>query len=485
MTNKDYVAPTIARHQSGQMNAHAHGQSAAVCASIDGVGVSKLFAEHGSPLFVFSEATMRRAYREAHAAFQCRYPDVQFAWSYKTNYLKAVCAVFHQEGAIAEVVSDFEYDKARAMGIPSRDIIFNGPYKQPAALERAVVEGAKIQIDNLDELQALSAIAEKHKRGVDVAVRVYMDSGARPVWSKFGFNADTTEAVEAIKRIHGSRRLRLTGLHTHVGTYILDPHVYTCATEKLIELAEAARREFGFDIAYLNLGGGFASRSYLDDPNLHAVSTVPPIDAYAEAICKPILDRWPKGCKLPKLYLETGRALVDEAGYLLTTIVAVKQGPGLAPPSPETSSHAARDKSGHRTASSPGAAGYLVDSGVHLLYMAAWYQFDIRPARPVAGPLTERTLFGCLCMNIDVIRQSVPLPDMNVGDQLVLHPVGAYNVTQSMQFIAYRPRIVMVTEQGGVEIIRERENLQHVEALERLPDRLRQVTEHVERPALN
>jgi diaminopimelate decarboxylase len=87
-------------------------------------------------------------------------------------------------------------------------------------------------------------------------------------------------------------------------------------------------------------------------------------------------------------------------------------------------------------------------------------------------------------MNIDVIRQSVPLPNMNVGDQLVLHPVGAYNVTQSMQFITYRPRIVMVTEQGGVEVIRERENLEHIEALERLPESLKQVANHVERPAL-
>ena len=75
-------------------------------------------------------------------------------------------------------------------------------------------------------------------------------------------------------------------------------------------------------------------------------------------------------------------------------------------------------------------------------------------------------------MNTDVLRQGVALPDLDVGDRLVFHPVGAYNVTQSMQFITYRPRVVMVTAAGGVEVIRERENLQHIEALERLPESL-------------
>ena len=76
-------------------------------------------------------------------------------------------------------------------------------------------------------------------------------------------------------------------------------------------------------------------------------------------------------------------------------------------------------------------------------------------------------------MNIDVLRQSVALPNLKVGDQLVFHPVGAYNLTQSMQFITYRPRVVLVTKDGKVELIRERENLQHIEALERLPEMLR------------
>jgi diaminopimelate decarboxylase len=409
-----------------------------LCRSIDGVAVSDLVAKHGSPLFVFSEATLRRTCREAFDAFSSRYPDVQFAWSYKTNYLRAICQIIHQEGAIAEVVSDFEYDKARAGGIAPADIIFNGAFKPAPMLERAVVEGAKIQIDNWDELELLGAIAKRRGRVVNVGVRVFVDAGVRPLWTKFGFDAN--EAVRAVERIQQSRYVRFSGLHTHLGTFILDPQAYVRAAGKLIELAKALQRRFGCEIEYLNLGGGFPSFGR----EVPADVEVLPMDVYAAAISSMILDLWPPGAKRPRLYLESGRALVDAAGWLITTILARKQ---------RSPAGSARD--------------YVVDAGVNLLPTATEYPYRVLPERRASGAAKTRTLFGCLCMNTDVLRERVELPDLNVGDRLVLHPVGAYNVTQSMQFIAYRPRIVMVMVDGRVEVIRERENLEYVEGLER------------------
>ena len=111
--------------------------------SIDGVPVHQLTEQYGSPLFVYSEKTIRQTYKKAYEAFSSRYPNVRFGWSYKTNYLRAICAVFHQEGAIAEVVSEFEYEKARSLGIEGKDIIFNGPYKPYESLKTAVKEGQR------------------------------------------------------------------------------------------------------------------------------------------------------------------------------------------------------------------------------------------------------------------------------------------------------------------------------------------------------
>jgi diaminopimelate decarboxylase len=82
-------------------------------------------------------------------------------------------------------------------------------------------------------------------------------------------------------------------------------------------------------------------------------------------------------------------------------------------------------------------------------------------------------------MNIDVIREETPLPGLTTGDQVVLHPVGAYNITQSMQFITYRPAVVMIGMDGEVHVIRRRENLDHVQALEQTPEHLASPTLHV------
>src|SRR5271155_1528996 len=103
MSRLPYVRPTLQRLSSGPVNPFRLGSSPS-CSEIDGIPIDTLVRDHGSPLFVFSERALREKCREAQRAFSRRYPDVQFAWSYKTNYLNAICRVFHQEGWIAEVV---------------------------------------------------------------------------------------------------------------------------------------------------------------------------------------------------------------------------------------------------------------------------------------------------------------------------------------------------------------------------------------------
>ena len=129
-----YEPPVITKLQTGLMNKFGRsvGSARKVRRAIDGVAIDDLVARYGSPLYVFSEQKLRKLYRECYDAFSRRYPHVTLAWSYKTNYLDAICAIMHQEGALAEVVSEMEYAKARALGISGEQIIFNGPYK-PAA----------------------------------------------------------------------------------------------------------------------------------------------------------------------------------------------------------------------------------------------------------------------------------------------------------------------------------------------------------------
>lgn len=447
MNKRSYIPPTIDRHVIGLMNKHAHGVQTEPQKEIAGVPVQELVQEHGSPLFVIVEEVLRQKYQDAHRAFSTRYPRVQFAWSYKTNYLKAVCSVFHQEGAIAEVVSDFEYQKARALGISGSEIVFNGPYKSEAILRTAVSEGARIQLDNLDEIVLLERIAAEEDVVIPVGLRVNMIAGSEPTWTKFGFNYENGEAGRMIKRLATNGRLKLVGLHMHLGTFVLDLRSYREGISKLLELAHWAKDELEIELEYINAGGGFGSINSLKHQYLPGHELTPSFDQYAEAICETLDQNLPDYAQPPLLLLETGRALVDEAGSLISTVVGVRN-------------------------TVDGGRALVMDAGVNLLYTSNWYRLTMTPAQESSGPNSKTVVYGPLCMNIDVIRDDAPLPALSTGQQIVIHPVGAYNITQSMQFITYRPRVVMIGSEGQVDVIRDRETLEAVEALEVLPERL-------------
>ncbi|QCT94536.1 diaminopimelate decarboxylase [Caminibacter mediatlanticus TB-2] len=413
---------------------------------IDGVDVYDLVKEFGSPLFVFSERDIENKYLEFKEAFSSRYPDVEFWWSYKTNYLGAICKVFHKLGSKAEVVSEFEYQKARHLGIDGKDIIFNGPYKSKEALEVAVKEGAKIHIDHWDEINDLEEIADKLGVNIPVAIRCNMNTGVYPLWSRFGFNIDNNEAYDAIKRIYEGKKLYLTGLHTHIGTFMLSADAYRVAAKKLTELKNRVEEEFGFNIEYLDLGGGFASKNRLKGVYQPPEVIVPTPDDYAIAITDTIYAT-NKG-NLPKLYLETGRALIDEAGYLLTSVFASKRLPD-------------------------GKVSYILDAGVNLLYTSFWYNFDIFLSKKYDDISELSILNGPLCMNIDVIADNIYLPPLNRGDVVTIAPVGAYNVTQWMQFIRYRPAVVLIDKNSNPHLIREKEDLEDIIKREIIPEYLK------------
>jgi diaminopimelate decarboxylase len=446
-TRLPYAPPSIKRNSVQQTNKFGYGSYAPACEEIDGVPVSELTQKFGSPLFVYSENQIRTKVRAAKRAFEKRYPKVQFAWSYKTCYLQAICAVFHDEGSIAEVVSEFEYEKARKLGVPGRDILVNGPCKTGSLLRRAIDEKAKLHLDNLNELFELEVIAREKGVTVDVAIRVNMDTGLLPAWSKFGFNLENGEAMQAIRRMKANGLIRLVGLHAHIGTFVLEPRFYKTAAEKLIRLGRQVKTECGFVIEYFDLGGGFASNNSLHAHYLPGEQIVPTFDQYAEAICDTFTTEFAGSGKLPQLYLESGRALIDEAGYLITSIIAQKNAPD-------------------------GRRALIADCGVNMLYTTTWYRLNTRPAKRNPAPVSDTILYGPLCMNIDVVRESVQLPPMERGDQLVLHPVGAYNVVQSMQFIMYRPVVVLIGAERQCEVIRKRENLDYVESMEVLPEYL-------------
>ena len=403
------------------------------CPEIGGVPVAGLVEQFGSPLFVYDERKLRKQaarYRKAFAGY-----PLQPSWSVKTNYLTAICKLYFAMGWGAEVVSEFELDKMLWAGVAGKDITLNGPCWSRDALLKALRLGATIHLDNLDELTTVERLVAEHKLQGTVGIRCWMKNPhlAGPAWNKFGLALDTGEAARAALRVIHNSRLTLDVLHNHCGTQVREPQAYTYTARKLVELQTLLYEQTEYLVPALNLGGGFPSAALLhNEPD---GTKRPTIEEYAKAITS-VLNKLPPK-ERPTLRLETGRHLVDEAGSLVTSVAAVKNGM------------------------------VIIDSGIHHLYTAQFHRLDVLPTWQCAASEAYPTrLAGNLCMNIDIIRDEVLLPPLEPGRLLVVRPAGAYNITQSMQFISLRPAVVIVTQDGAVRLIRRRELLADVQGLE-------------------
>ena len=241
-------------------------------------------------------------------------------------------------------------------------------------------------------------MARKARKQVPVTIRLNFDTGYSEPWSRFGFNLETGEALDAARRIAASNHLKLTGLHSHIGTFILDVRAYAAQIRIMTGFMEEVENETGCLIESLDIGGGFASRNTLQGTYLPPEQVVPTIEQYAETITTTLMQatrgRAASGKSLPTLILESGRAVVDDAESLVTSVVGTKR---LA----------------------DGRRAIIVDAGVNLLFTGFWYNHDFKPTTPLQGIAEETVLYGPLCMNIDVLRHSIMLAPLNVGDVLM------------------------------------------------------------------
>jgi diaminopimelate decarboxylase len=441
---KPYEKPFITRQRGGITNKFGGMSQTKIQETIEGVSIAELTAQYGSPLFVYSERVIREKHAEMMRAFSHRYPKVQHAWSYKTNYLQAVCTTFHRLGSWAEVVSAMEYEMARKLGMEPSKIIFNGPFKPYEGLKRAITEGAIVNIDNMDELYDIEKIVTETGTPAQIGIRVNMALGSQMAWDRFGFNLDGGQAYQAVKRIIAGGKATLVGIHAHVGTFLLDPEIYRQEAQKLVSFCEALKSEFSLTVKYLDIGGGFASRNRLKGTYLSTADMIPSFDAYAEAICSDLLNAFTAD-ELPMLFLESGRAMIDEAGSLISTVQATKR-------------------------LSNGMKGVIIDAGVNILFTSFWYDHEIIPTVDRGYAQEDHVIYGPLCMQIDVIREQIKLPHLEKGDRILIRPVGAYNNTQWMQFITLRPNVVMISQKGDVSLIRQAETVDYMQQGESIPE---------------
>jgi len=399
------------------------------------------FAEkYGSPLFVVSANSIKSNLETFKAEFSDKYPKVVVAYSYKVNYLPGILEVIHKQGAWAEVASGFEYQIARKMHVPGKSIVFNGPYKKKEELQKAIDEGALINVDHFDEINQLEEIAFALGKIINIGLRLNMEVGIDQLPDRFGFNIDSGEGAQIVKRCSEKELLNICGLHVHLTSYIVeketednipakgikliwpkDHEAYRKAAEKMVHFAKEIKEKFGVTIEYLDMGGGFP--------------TVDVISPYVGAIVEPIIQGF-NNSDLPVLILEPGRAIVSDAADLITTVVSAKDFPS-------------------------GQRAVVVDAGINLLPTSYWKFQDIECLKNSDTSLqqTHQTIvYGPLCLQTDIIAKT-KLPQLSAGDRLLIKNVGAYNIAQSSTFIYPRPTVLLI-DGKDIRIIKKREGIE-------------------------
>lgn len=255
-----------------------------------------------------------------------------------------------------------------------------------------------------------------------------------------------------MERIAAHPNLTFELLHNHCGTFQLVYDIYAKGVEVLIRMAKRAR-DLGLEPTKIDMGGGYPSANKLKpmydlpEGGDRRQDTLYP---FAEAILGPLSKAKELFGGQPTLVLEPGRALVDAACQLVCSVVGTKDIP---------------DK----------GRAVVVDGGVNLVPTAYWYDHGVKPTNvssDAAGDAGPVSIYGPLCMQIDVLRENVIMPPLKIGDPIVISNVGAYCQTQSMQFIQPRPATVLLGPDGP-EVIRRRETAKEIFMLDQMPKRLR------------
>jgi len=399
----------------------------------DGVALQAIADREGTPLYVYSAATLRERFRALDDAFD-GYPHA-LHYALKANSNLAIGQLLRGLGSCADANSIWEIDVARRMGFEPHQIVFTGVGKSPAELERAVPLGLKaINVESAGELARIEAIAQTLGRPARVAVRINPDIDAKShphistglKINKFGVPLDA--ARELFATLHGRPFLKLVAVHVHIGSQITSLDPLTGAARFVAAMATELAAA-GMPLEYVDVGGGLGI-SYDESP---VVDTREYVRAVVDAIR-------PTG--LP-IVLEPGRSIVGPAGVLLGRVIDLKP----------------------RNAVSEFA---VIDAGMTELMRPALYNafHRIEPVIASDDAPTQYEVVGPVCESSDVVGRDRLLRPLAIGDLLAIRDAGAYGAAMSSNYNRRPLPAEVLVDNGTWRVIRRRQSVDDMLALE-------------------
>jgi diaminopimelate decarboxylase len=397
------------------------------------VPLADIAARHGTPCYVYSRAAIESTYREFEEAGAGR--DVAICYAVKANSNLAVLNVLARLGCGFDIVSGGELQRVVAAGGDPRKTVFSGVGKSEAEMRAALDAGILcFNVESESELERLSAVATAMRKTAPVSLRVnpdvdakthpYIATGLRD--TKFGVPYE--EAPRLYRRAAGLPGLRIVGIDCHIGSQLTEAEPFVAALEKMLEFVDMLEAT-GLPLEHLDVGGGLGIRYRDERP--------PSVRDYVARLLQRI------GARKLKVLLEPGRALVGNAGVLLTRVEYVK--------------HAqARNF-------------VVVDAAMNDLVRPALYEswHDVLPVRKTAAARATYDVVGPVCESADFLareRQLAAAP----GDLLAVMSAGAYGMSMSSNYNS-RPRAAEVMVDGAaMHLVRPRETTSDLFATERV-----------------
>ena len=412
--------------------------------TVGGIDTTELAAEYGTPLYVMDEAVIRencRRFKDSIDRFYGGQGRVCFAS--KAFSCMEMCRIIADEGLGLDVVSAGEMYTALKAGFPMEKVGFHGNNKTDEELALALDCGVgSIIVDNISELERLERIAaEKDKMpdimlrikpGIDAHTHAFVQTGQ--IDSKYGFALETGEAFEAVKKVISCERVNLIGLHCHIGSQIFDIAPFEEAASVMLGFIAKIKKEIGFVIKGLNLGGGFGVK-YVesDDPK--------PFEMYMEKVSEIVKTKCAEfGLEQPYIYLEPGRSIAASAGITLYTVGARKVIPNI------------------RTYIS--VDGGMADNPRYILYQS---EYTAVVANKASEEFSEKvSIAGKCCETGDLLSENMPLQHAESGDIIAVLTTGAYNYSMSSNYNRLcKPAVVFVRE-GESRVAVKRETLDDI-----------------------
>ena len=399
----------------------------------ESVPLSGVAERFGTPCYLYSRAALEAAFDEFRQELDGI--DSMICYAVKANSNIAVLNVFARLGAGFDIVSLGEMKRVLAAGADPKKIVFSGVGKSAAEMAFALETGIYcFNVESAPELDRLNAVAGKLGKKAPISLRVnpnvdakthpYISTGLKE--NKFGVAYE--DALTTYKKAAGLPNLEVTGIDCHIGSQLLDPAPFAEALEKLLQLIDQLRVN-GIELRHIDLGGGLGIR-YKDEDE-------PSVKSYLQPLLHEL-----KGRGL-KIMLEPGRRLVGNAGVLLTRVEYLKPG--------EAKNFA------------------IIDAAMNDLARPALYDawHDIVPVVPRAGATQDWEIVGPICESSDFLGHKRAL-NIEPGDVLAVMSAGAYGMAMSSNYNTRARAAEVMVDGAEVHLIRRRETIEELYALESL-----------------